>query len=119
MKTNIAIIFLAAFILLFFSTSEVMAFRCGNGLVSTGDTKTQVKMTCGKPSSIEKKCKNDWSSTSKSGTAKKKKCSEQVEVWYYNCGEMDFIYALSFEDNKLISENTEGRGKGKSECQGK
>jgi len=41
-------------------------------------------------------------------TNKKDKC-EKVEVWYYNCGDNDFIYTLTFEDNILTGENTEGR----------
>jgi hypothetical protein len=119
MKTNMTIIFLASIFFLSFTTNNAHAFRCGLGLVTTGDTKTQVQMTCGKPTSREKRCKKDWTTTSKSGTTKKNKCSEKVEVWYYNCGDGDFLYALTFEDNVLTSENTEGRGKGNSDCQGK
>ena len=69
-------------------------------------------MTCGKPTSKEKRCKENW-------TNKKTKCDKKVEVWYYNCGDNDFIYALIFENNALIGENTEGRAKGNSDCQGK
>jgi hypothetical protein len=112
MKTNMTIIFLASILFLSFSAGQALSFRCGLGLVTTGDTKNQVLMTCGQPSSKEKKCIETW-------TTKKKKCDKKVEVWYYNCGESDFIYALSFENNILMSENTEGRGKGKSECKGK
>lgn len=112
MKTNTIIIFLASIFFLSFSAGETLAFRCGLGLVTTGDTKNKVLMTCGKPSSTEKKCIETW-------TTKKKKCDKKVEVWYYNCGDSDFIYALTFENNTLTSEDTEGRGKGKSECQGK
>ncbi|MBN1470826.1 MAG: DUF2845 domain-containing protein [Syntrophaceae bacterium] len=112
MKRNTTIIFMASILFLSFSVGQALAFRCGNGLVSTGNTKNQVMMTCGKPSSTEKKCIETW-------TTKKKKCDKKVEVWYYNCGDGDFVYALTFENNTLIAENTEGRGKGKSECQGK
>ena len=112
MKTNMTIIFLASIFFLSFTPKQALAFRCGTNLVSTGDTKNQVLMTCGKPSSKEKKCVENWAD-------KKKKCDKKVEVWYYNCGDGDFIYALSFENNTLLSETTEGRGKGKSECRGK
>lgn len=112
MKTNTIIIFLASFLFLFFSAGETLAFRCGLGLVTSGDTKNKVLMTCGKPSSTGKKCIETW-------TAKKKKCDKKVELWYYNCGDNDFIYVLTFENNILTSENTEGRGRGKSDCQGK
>jgi hypothetical protein len=109
-------------IILFFLASECFAFRCGDGLVSTGDTKTQVSVTCGKPTSKDTSCKNNRAETStgkKSKIKKNKKCSNKVEVWHYNCGSDDYIYALTFENGKLSDEATEGRGKGKSHCQGR
>lgn len=112
MKTNMTIITGVLFFFLFSSIGTVWAFRCGSGLVTTGDTKTKVEMICGKPTSKEKKCKENW-------TNKKHDCSKKVDVWYYNCGENDFIYALTFENNTLTTENTEGRGKGNSNCRGK
>lgn len=108
-------------VLLFFAT-ECFAFRCGSGLVSSGDTKTSVMVTCGKPTSKETSCANRRASTTtdKNGKIKKtKKCDKKVEMWHYNCGDNDFIYALTFENGKLTSETTEGRGKGKSACRGK
>lgn len=108
-------------ILLSFPTDS-FAFRCGSGLVSSGDTKTQVLITCGKPTSKESTCEGRQTGTSvdKDGKVKKyKKCSKKVERWHYNCGENDYIYTLTFEDGKLTQENTEGRGKGKSDCTGK
>ena len=122
MKVAKGIIFFALIIIFLFTGNNSWAFRCGSGLVSSGDTKTQVSVTCGKPTSKEKKCKNnqEYTTTAKSGRLKKiKKCGNKVEVWHYNCGENDFIYALTFENGILINETTEGRGKGKSECRGK
>jgi hypothetical protein len=116
------IIFLASIFFLSLAAGEVLAFRCGTGLVSTGDSKTQVLVTCGKPTSKEKSCENSqqYTSVDKSGKIKKnKKCGKKLEVWHYNCGDSDFIYKLTFENYKLISETTEGRGKGKSDCLGK
>jgi hypothetical protein len=104
-------------ILIFFTSVDSWAFRCGSGLVGSGNTKTQVLVTCGKPTSKEKSCENQRGYTN---TAKKtKKCGNKVERWYYNCGDMDFIYVLTFENNILKNETTEGRGKGKSDCRGK
>jgi len=111
MKKTVMIIFPALFFLLSVSISPCHAFRCGNGLVTTGDTKNKVQMTCGKPSAKEKRCLNSW-------TGKKAKCDKKVEVWYYNCGDNDFVYALIFEGNTLTGENSEGRGHGPSECRG-
>ena len=117
----VKVIFLVIFISCFFA-SECFAFRCGDGLVSIGDTKTQVMVTCGKPTSKEKSCANSKASTytDKNGKIKKnKKCSNKVEIWHYNCGSGDYIYALTFENGKLTNEESEGRGKGKSACRGK
>lgn len=115
-------IVLISFIILLCYTSDTFAFRCGSGLVASGDTKAQVQVTCGKPTFKESTCEGRQSSTSvdKNGKVKThKKCANKVEVWHYNCGESDYIYALTFEDGKLTNETTEGRGKGKSDCLGK
>ncbi len=106
-------------ILIFFTSADSWAFRCGSGLVSSGDTKTQVLLTCGKPTSKDKSCENQRGYTTTVKKKKTKKCNNKVERWYYNCGDMDFIYALTFENNILKNETTEGRGKGKSDCRGK
>jgi len=108
--------------ILCFLTVDCFAFRCGSGLVTSGDTKTQVTVTCGKPTSKEKACEGRQTSarTDKNGkTIKSKKCAHKVDIWYYNCGDNDYIYALTFENGKLTKESNEGRGKGKSDCLGK
>jgi len=106
----------------FFISVDSWAFRCGSGLVTAGDTKTQVLVTCGKPASKEKSCENiqKYTTTNEYGKVKKsRKCDKKVEIWHYNCGEGDFIYALTFKNGILIKESTEGRGKGSSGCTGK
>ncbi|MCK7512258.1 MAG: DUF2845 domain-containing protein [Desulfobacterales bacterium] len=50
---------------------------------------------------------------------KSKKCANKLDIWYYNCGDNDYIYALTFENGILKKESTEGKGKGKSDCLGK
>jgi hypothetical protein len=122
MKKSTAIIFLVSSSLLFASAVNSWAFRCGSGLVTSGDSKTQVLVTCGKPTTKESSCENrqEYTTTDRSGRIKKnKKCGAKVEVWRYNCGENDFIYKLTFENGKLKKEDTEGRGKGKSDCLGR
>ena len=113
---------LISFVIPVFFATGAFAFRCGSGLVSSGDTKTQVLVTCGKPTFKDLTCEGRQTSTSldKNGTVKKSaKCSNKVEVWHYNCGDNDYIYALTFENGKLADEKMEGRGKGKSDCLGK
>ncbi len=117
MKTNVTIIFLASIFFLSFAFCEALAFRCGSGLVGEGDTKTQVLVTCGKPTSKEKSCENRQYTTTNNRNSRK--CGKKLEIWHYNCGEGDFIYALTFENNILTEENTVGRGKGRSGCRGK
>ena len=123
MKTEKGIIFFTLIIIFLFTSNNSWAFRCGPGLVSSGDTKTQVLVTCGKPTAKETSCANSSTetTTNKNGNIKKrkKKCATKVEIWHYNCGNDDYIYALTFENGKLTKEETEGRGKGKSNCRGK
>jgi hypothetical protein len=117
----IKIIFTSVFILLF-SIAACWAFRCGSGLIGDGDSKTKVLVTCGKPTSKEKSCENrqQYTTTDKYGKIKKfRKCGKKVEIWHYNCGDGDFIYALTFDNGILKNETNEGRGKGKSDCRGK
>ena len=116
MKVNKTIIFFAAILFLSFSVGKALAFRCGSGVVSDGDSKTQVMVTCGKPTSKEKSCENRQYTTTTNKNSRK--CGKKLEVWYYNCGDNDFIYKLTFENGKLTDETTEGRGKGKSDCRG-
>jgi hypothetical protein len=109
-------------ILIFFASADSWAFRCGTGLVSSGDTKTQVLVTCGKPTSKEKSCENhqQYTTTDKYGKIRKnRKCGKKLEIWHYNCGDMDFIYSLTFENGILKNETNDGRGKGSSGCRGK
>ena len=122
MKTNLTTIIFTTIIFLLFSTIDGLAFRCGAGLVTEGDSKSQVLATCGKPTSKEKSCENSqqYTTTNKYGKIKKvKKCGQKLETWLYNCGDNDFIYKLIFDDGKIINITTESRGSGKSDCQGK
>lgn len=115
-------IVLVSFVILFFFSTNGFAFRCGTGLVTSGDTKTQVTVTCGKPTFKEKACEGRQTSTrtDKNGKIiKSKKCGNKIDIWYYNCGDNDYIYALTFQNGKLTKESNEGRGKGKSDCLGK
>jgi hypothetical protein len=98
---------------------SLYAFRCGDGLVSIGDSKGRVLIECGKPTLKEKVGDKE---TRKKGTetkTKRTKSTKTVEEWTYNCGKDDFIYILTFEGGKLVKETTDGRGRGDSECKGR
>ena len=125
--------------------TDCTAFRCGDGFVSEGASKTKVLLECGQPTSKEKAgAKKETDKPAKKGKTGDKKAKRQkkdkgdskdsrpavreeydnvskkrVEKWYYNCGDNDFIYILTFEGGVLKKEETGGYGKGKSDCQGK
>jgi len=95
------------------------AFRCGDGLVSVGDSKGRVLIECGQPTFKEKVGDKE---TRKKGTGTKTKgakSTKTMEQWTYNCGKDDFIYILTFQGGKLVKEGTDGRGRGASECKGR
>lgn len=125
--------------------SDCEAFRCGNGFVTVGDSQAKVALECGQPTSKQKagvkkevgdaaiKQKQQYKKASKKERERKHGTQKQsvlrseyegtsgkkVEKWYYNCGESDFIYVLTFEGGVLKSEETEGYGRGKSDCKGR
>lgn len=122
-------VFSALSILFFLSTSiDCFAFRCGSGFVSSGDSKAKVLLECGKPTSKEKvgvKKGKRYKKGERVRDRDKRRSDKQValrektkpvEKWYYNCGDNDFIYILTFEGGTLKSEETGGYGKGKSAC---
>ncbi len=106
---------------------EAQAFRCGNGLVKTGDSTGKVLIECGPPTYKEGATTKTKAKSSKTEKAKDRPgerrsspgASRKVERWYYNCGESDFIYVLTFAGGVLEKEQTEGYGKGTSDCLGR
>jgi hypothetical protein len=133
-----------ACLLVFLGHIDCAAFRCGDGFVSEGASKTKVLLECGKPTSMEKagvkKEPGEQTTKGKDGERKAKHqkdkqdskdsrpavrgeydkvSKKRIEKWYYNCGDNDFIYVLTFEGGVLKKEETGGYGKGKSACQGK
>ena len=79
-------------------------FRCGSDLVSVGDTSGKVLLVCGKPSWSESVGYSDG--------------LRNVQIWYYNCGRDDFLYALHFVGGRLRRIESQGYGKGESDCRG-
>jgi hypothetical protein len=79
-------------------------FRCGPETVSVGDTTGKVFMECGKPT---------W----KESAGYRKGLSES-QLWYYNCGSSDYLYVLHFVGGRLKNVESQGYGKGNSDCYG-
>lgn len=126
-KTSIAFFFVATLICLLF-TINADAFRCGDEIIGTGDSKAKVLTRCGKPMLKEKvgakkstqtKGERRGAADNQSVYHKQKSSTKNVEKWSYNCGKDDFIYVLTFEGGVVAKEETDGRGRGRSECVGK
>jgi hypothetical protein len=119
---------MAAFLIVV-APGDGAAFRCGSGLVNPGDRTGKVLIECGPPTSRETVGSRTTVRTVKTERSTKKEkaavqssrrdASQKVERWFYNCGEHDFVYVLTFEGGVLAKEETEGYGKGKSDCLGK
>jgi hypothetical protein len=117
----------AAALLTLAAPGEAQAFRCGGGLVKIGDKTGKVLIECGPPTYKEGAGTKTMTKTSKAEKARDKPAerkssrgaSRKVERWFYNCGEHDFIYVLTFAGGVLEKEETEGYGKGKSDCEGR
>lgn len=125
---TILVVLVAAFVFCFLFVHNVQAFRCGDEVVGTGDSKAKVLIKCGKPTFQEKAgVKKSMRATGeRRGTSqgqyvsgKKHAITKGVEKWTYNCGKSDFIYVLTFEGGVVTREDTDGRGRGDSECLGK
>ena len=122
----VAAVGVAAFLVLAVPV-DLHAFRCGSGLVHVGDKTGKVLIECGPPTYKEGAGTKTKAKSSKTEKAKGKPverrgsqgASRKAERWYYNCGESDFIYVLTFSGGVLEKEETEGYGKGKSDCQGR
>lgn len=126
-KTNVVFFFVALLFCLFF-TLDADAFRCGDEIIGTGDSKAKVLTRCGKPMLKEKvgvkksaRRKGERRDTADGRIVyqKKQSSTKNVEKWSYNCGKDDFIYVLTFENGKIAHVDTDGRGRGTSECLGK
>jgi Tfp pilus assembly protein PilX len=107
-------------------------FRCGDDLVSVGDTVADVVLRCGEPTYIHKTGSKGKSRATKRKrnkktqenqdetniSKKKKRTSTRVtyeekvmETWYYNRGSDDFMYSLYFEGGVLTKIVQGSRGK--------
>jgi len=104
MPKSIGAIAIGLMLLGFPAVSAGDTFRCGSDLVSMGDTMGKVVLTCGPPS---------WKdSVGYAGGL------QEVQIWYYNCGRDDFLYALYFQGGRLTRIESQGYGSGQSDCRG-
>ncbi len=128
MGRTVAALAMTALIVLI-APGDLRAFRCGSGLVHVGDKTGKVLIECGPPTHREgvgtktkgksKKTGREGAKQNPGGQGSYQESSRKVERWFYNCGEHDFIYVLTFSGGVLEKEETEGYGRGKSDCQGR
>lgn len=95
-------VILMAIGMLFWATSS--ALRCGNQIINIGDTKNKVLQACGQPAN---KCKTSIPIT---GVLHAKHKNLKVTNWTYNFGPTDFLYIVTFQNDKIIKITTEGYG---------
>lgn len=107
-------------------SEETFAFRCGDALVSTGQSKYNVQANCGSPDSTEVVQSQTEGTFGSSTTSHRRNTHTTygryeektvlIENWSYDCGPNDFVYVLTFEGDRFIKEDTKGRGNKSGGC---
>jgi hypothetical protein len=102
-----------------FSAHGDSNFRCGDSVVSIGDTAYQVMSQCGAPD------RREFSVVEEKSSGKKKRKTKRVtmvpgkksefstsgeEIWHYDCGPDGYVHVLKFSKSRLSSIETGGRG---------
>jgi hypothetical protein len=113
---------------------DSFAFRCGKQLVGVGEVKYRVVQLCGEPDykEVVKSQTQDSNTTTYAGARSQRyrprwhprsytgggynEETVLIENWSYDCGSNDFIYVLTFEGDRLIKEDTKGRGSQSGDC---
>lgn len=98
---------LAALACLLATALPAAAMRCGSQLVTIGDHAAEVLAKCGEPLTVDR-----WELLRQTSGFFRFKSWEQVvvEEWVYNQGSSRFMRVLRFENGRLVSEETAGKG---------
>lgn len=99
------LLLLLSFPMITISSFEALAFRCGQDIISRWDTGASAQIKCGPPIQTGSATENIDGNI------------RYVEKQFYNCGENDFIYAISIYNGIIIKIDSVERGKGKGQCQ--
>lgn len=97
---NKVLVFVGILLIGFVSIANGDSFRCGDRVVSTGDSKMDVLSKCGPPDYSETVSYDTTGSVSRSGSIAAS--TKKVEKLYYNCGDGRFIRVLTLIDGKLV-----------------
>jgi len=89
------------------TTHSAYAFRCGGGLISTGDSKLTLLKKCGEPSWIDR-----WAESTviQPDTDFEHSITRINERWIYNLGPTEFIRIITLRDGRVANIETGGRG---------
>jgi len=109
-KTCVLLIFLMFLSMLSYNVLADSC-RCGNKLVSTGDTKSEVLSNCGPPTWSEQRTEErieriHGDSHYNQGELREPivgKVEVNIDEWYYNFGPTRFIQIFKFENGKLVT----------------
>lgn len=92
--------------------AEDTVFRCGGETVSIGDSRYTVQKICGKPSrseSVAKDSKGRKQKPPKGDTSGSS--SAKLQKWTYDRGYGDYVYVLTFANDKLKKIEKSGRAR--------
>ena len=89
------------------ATDSAYAFRCGGGLISTGDSKLILLKKCGEPSWVDR-----WAerTVDQPDTDFEHSITRINERWIYNLGPTQFIRIITLRDGRVANIETGGRG---------
>jgi hypothetical protein len=96
------------------AASPAYAFRCGNQLVTKGDTRSEVIAACGEPTEIDQRTSIlrrplVWV-RGRAYSVPDALIEVPVEIWIYNLGPNKLMRRLRFEDGVLVEIDTMGYG---------
>ena len=91
--------------------AEDTVFRCGAETVSIGDSRYTVQKVCGKPSRNESAAKDGKNKKKQPKGATAGSSSGKVQKWTYDRGYGDYVYVLTFANDKLKKIEKSGRGR--------
>lgn len=102
-RTSLALV---AFLLLLCS-DQAYALRCGNKVVSLGDSQYLVRQRCGEPDDISRR----WVTVyQRVAPGREEAVDVEVVEWLYDFGPNRLLTRLRFVDGVLREEATEGYG---------
>ena len=87
-------------VLLTANTSAAAVFRCGQELISPGDSKTAVLLACGQPHFRELVAERTYYRKYRFAVLE---TTVVVEQWTYHLGPAYFLRILTFEGSRLVA----------------